>query len=367
MPRSGTGRIYQRGETWWVDYSHNGKRFRESSESKKRKVATDLLKKRLAEIGGGRHIGRDEARVTLADLKQVITDEYKANKRKSLDRLGVSWLALDGYFGPEFRAIDVNSDNVTAYTLHRQEEGRANSTIRNEINALRRALNLAWRARRISNVPYIPVPDVTAVREGFLSRAELDALLKELPSYIRPVTLFAYLTGWRRGEVLSLTWGQVDFDSGELRLSASDSKNKTGRTFPFRVLPELATLLQDQRERTRTLEKERGEIISWVFHRDGDRIKSLKTAWAGACRRAGVKGTLFHDLRRCAVMNLERAGVSRSVAMKLTGHKTESIYRRYAVADHSAQEDGVEKLARLFREQGPGERKVVPFQKVAEK
>ena len=59
---------------------------------------------------------------------------------------------------------------------------------------------------------------------------------------------------------------------------------------------------------------------------------------------------MFHDLRRSAVRNLERAGVSRSVAMKLTGHKTESIYRRYAIADSAALAEGVEKLASLHNE-----------------
>jgi integrase len=153
----------------------------------------------------------------------------------------------------------------------------------------------------------------------------------------------------------------VDFDGGEIRLKASDSKNKTGRTFPFRVLPELDELLGRQLDHTRELEKERGEIIPFVFHRSGNQIKSMKTAWNAACRRAGLEGTIFHDLRRCAVRNLERAGCSRSVAMKLTGHKTESVFKRYAIADKAAQEEGVEKLARLL--EGKEERKVIPLRK----
>ena len=68
-------------------------------------------------------------------------------------------------------------------------------------------------------------------------------------------------------------------------------------------------------------------------------------AWKGACKRAGLAGAWFHDMRRTAVRNLERAGVSRSVAMKLTGHKTESVYLRYAITDKTAMEEGVQKLA----------------------
>jgi integrase len=95
-------------------------------------------------------------------------------------------------------------------------------------------------------------------------------------------------------------------------------------------------LLESQRAQTRALEKQTGRIIPHVFHRHGEPIRDMRGAWDAACERANVPGVWIHDLRRTAMRNLERAGVSRSVAMKLTGHKTEAVYRRYAIADSVA-------------------------------
>jgi integrase len=82
-----------------------------------------------------------------------------------------------------------------------------------------------------------------------------------------------------------------------------------------------------------------------VFHRRGKPIASLRRAWAKAYEKAGVPGRIPHDLRRSAVRNLERAGVPRSTAMKMVGHKTEAIYRRYAIVDEVMLREGAARLA----------------------
>ena len=196
--------------------------------------------------------------------------------------------------------------------------------------------------------PYIPMLAEAAPRSGFFEREEFERVRSQLPEAIRPVVTFAYLTGWRvHSEILSLQWRNVDMKAGILTLDPGSTKNKDGRTFPFGVMAELQTLLEGQRRATTKIENARDLICPWVFHRNGRRIKDFRKAWEQACEAAGVPGRIPHDFRRTAVRNLERAGVSRSMAMKLTGHRTESVYRRYAIVSEADLSEGARKLGAL--------------------
>ena len=156
-------------------------------------------------------------------------------------------------------------------------------------------------------------------------------MLAKLPNWYAPAIEFAWRTGWRVGEVKSRTWGQIDWKAGTVRLEVGTTKNREGRVFPFAASPSLAVLLREQRDRTDAYQREHGQIVRWVFWRVGKKLADLRGTWNTACKRAGLPGKLVHDLRRTAVRNLERANVSRSVAVELTGHKTEAVYRRYAI------------------------------------
>ena len=257
-------------------------------------------------------------------------------------------------------ALAITTDRVRAYIVQRQAAGAAASSIQKELAHLKRAFNLAVQAQRLTSRPHIPSIQVNNTREGFFEPAELDRLISHLPEAVRPVVRFAALTGWRKGEVLPLQWSAVDWTAGVVRLAPGTTKNREGRDFPFRSLPELEALLEEQREVTRAVERTTESIMPHVFQREGKPIRSIDGAWRAACSRAGLDGWIFHDLRRTAVRNMERAGVSRSVAIKLSGHKTASVYARYAIADSTALSEGVEKLAQPHA--GPKEpRTVVPI------
>jgi integrase len=332
---------------WWVAYYVRGRKVRESSKSTVRAEAARLLKDRLGKVADGKPVGPEVAKTTLADLKRMLENDYQANGRRA--RVIRAPLAhLVDYFGADCRAVAITGDRLTAFIAQRREGGAANATVNRALAALKRAFKLAERAGKVASRPHFPMLREDNRRKGFFEHDDYLALLEHLPAELKPVAQTAYITGWRiTSEILTRQKHHVDLEAGWLRLEPGETKNREGRMFP--LTPELREVLERQLERTRALEIEQGQIISWLFHREGRPIHTFRRSWLTACRKAGLAGRIPHDFRRTAVRNLERAGVPRSAAMAMVGHKTEAIYRRYAIADEGMLRDGAEKLAALHR------------------
>ena len=416
----GIGSVYQptyvdkqtgerkKSAVWWISYYHKGKKCRETSrdgridpetskvvnEGTSHAAAIKLLKKRLGEVAQGRPAGRDVERTTFGEVAEMLVADYKANGRRSVDRIEGALSHLRGYFGDDCRAMDITSDRITAYKASRLEKGAAAATINRELAALKRALKLAEIAGKLAARPHVSMLHESNRRKGFFEAEEFRAVLAELPitdleveafrarrrrdgltpakinhelgmvklaaADIRPVLEVAYVTGWRiTSEILTRQKHHVDLEAGWLRLDPGESKNGEGRMFP--LTPELRATLAAQLERTRIFEKETGQIVPWLFHREGKPVGSFRKVWMSACERAGLAGKIPHDFRRTAVRNLERAGVPRSAAMAMVGHRTQSIYSRYAIADEGMLKDGAAKLAALHAADAQRPAKVIPL------
>lgn len=359
--RYGMGRVYQRGETWWVGYSFNGQEYRESAHSEKEADAIKLLKKKIAEQESGHVIGAGADRITVSDLCDDLIACLKLKGAKSVSDFESHLKPIRGAFA-KMRAAALTTEKIRRYIEERQGDGYANATINRQTGALRQALNLARKEDRLRYVPHVPMLALNNARQGFFERADVEAVIAALPDPIDDIARFAYLTGWRKGEILPLGWSMVDRQAREIRLA--DSKNGTGRVLGYEKGDELDTLIE-KRWKAREHEPEKGQtaISEYVFHQDGAPVVDFRKRWAKACKDAKVPGRLFHDLRRTAIRDMVRGGVPETVAMSISGHKTRSVFDRYNI---TSEEDRREALRRVqaYRATLPAERtddNVVPM------
>ncbi|MCC7177053.1 MAG: site-specific integrase [Acidobacteria bacterium] len=377
------GEIRQRGRIWWIRYYRSGRRYEESSGSTKKGDARDLLRRREGAVADGIPVTPKIGRIRFEEAAADVINDYRVNRKRSLDEVE---RRIDKHLLPYFggrRLATITTVDVRAYVAQRQAErevvrkayaltlrdgtvrrmpeqrravsGVSNGEINRELTILKRIFRLAVQSGKLLHVPYIPLLREDNVRTGFFEPDQFASVLAHLPEPIRPVVEFAYITGWRiASEILPLEWRQVDFEAGEVRLDPGTTKNGEGRVFP--MTDDLRALLK-ARQVEHEARKKAGQIVPWVFARmvakgrDGKqeprRITSFTKAWKAACVEAGCPGRIPHDLRRTAVRNMVRRGVPERVAMRLTGHKTRSVFERYNIVSDGDLKTAAERLSGL--------------------
>jgi integrase len=167
-------------------------------------------------------------------------------------------------------------------------------------------------------------------RQGFFEKADFDKMLMHLPIYLKGFAKFAYYSGWRRGEVSSLLWADIDLAAKVIRLRPEHSKTREPRMVALE-----GELWNVMAERGASREYENPAktigVSRYVFHRKGEPIGDIRKSWGAACKQANIEGKIFHDFRRTAVRNMIREGVPERVAMAISGHRTRAIFDRYNI------------------------------------
>ncbi len=339
----GQGRVYRprvRGRevaTWWLDYSIDGKRHREPADTKSKGEAFDVLRQRIGDRKTGKVVGRPD-KLTLAGLRAGLERHYKREGNRSLRRAQQALDHLEEFFGVDTRAMRITKSRVGEYMEHRMAEGAARGTVCYEVRVLGAAFGVAVDDELLAVRPVFKLPALRNVRSGFFEDGDFAALLLELPAHVRPPVQFLRMTGWRKAEALGFTWDQVDWEGQVMRLYPSQTKGRDARVFPFGLASALKLLLEErwaQRDGR------------FVFHRNGRRIKSFRSVWKRACKKAGLEGRLVHDLRRTAARDFRRRGVSEGEIMKLCGWKSRAMFDRYNIIDEA---DLAEAVAKRFKD-----------------
>ncbi|MDR3581640.1 MAG: site-specific integrase [Oryzomonas sp.] len=338
--RSNQTNIYPRGSIYWIRFTDcDGIQRRESSKSRKKKDAIDLLKIRQADVVKGTL--QKYEKIKNRSFFELATD-YLVHCRHQKDYRNKHSIVnmLKSYFGD----IPLNSfskKQIQMYQIDMLENEISETTVNRKVAVLKHMFTIAeeWgdtTEEMLKLVHEVKMYKLDNCRIRFLHDDEIPKLLDacdylrefkngkteiQKQKHLKPILRFALNTGCRKQEILSLRWKQVDLKLGIVTLD----KTKNGEKRHIPINETLNELLADMKE-----ENKAGN--QWVFHdpETGKRFTDVTHSFKTACKRAGIEDFHFHDLRHTFASHLVMSGVDLTTVSKLMGHKSLKMTLRYA-------------------------------------
>lgn len=348
------GKIYKRKDSrfFWAAFTIDGRTYRESTGTTKKREAEAEMQKRIEEAGKGHYpILRDSKRLTFDAwaehfLSMYSAPPFRSEKTHSYHQANIK--ALGKVFSGR-RLIDISPDAIEQYRAERLKQStyRGNlvkpATVNREVETLRRMFNVA---RRKNRVIYNPCDGVERLSEKrgrrrahCMTMSEQQAITMVAPEQLGAVVAIIAETGLRiYKELTSMRKDQVDLDQGVIHIE--DSKTESG----IRSVPLTETAFKEFARL-----KAQAPESPWLFPsplKPENHVTTFKRSWRTALRRAGVSYFPIYDLRSTFATRLSAGGVMESFVMDLLGQKDPSAMKRYSFARMEQLRDAVGKLDR---------------------
>lgn len=326
--------IYQRKNIWYIDYCYRDKygvkkRVREAIGPSK-KLAEQVRAKRVAQAAENRHLDvQKEEKVKFKDFAQEYLEKHSKVENRSWKSDEHRLRNLCKFFGEKY-LFEITALDIQNYKTERLKEA-APATVNRCVAVLRSALNRAieWGKLHQNN----PASKIKRLRENneslrFLAREEIERLYANCQGEILALVKFALGTGCRRGEIMDLTWQDVDLEQG--RIHIRNSKSGKGRTIPMnRTVREVVLSLRKQPDKPQL-------FSSWRYE--------LRRQFEQALRRASIKGASFHTLRHTFASHAVMRGIDIVTVSRLLGHSTIQMTMRYAKISRDHAERAISAL-----------------------
>jgi integrase len=315
-----------------------------------------LLDNRRRVNEGERVLPSEASKLKYEDLIEKLMDYYRTDHPTSLRTRktedGATEETFDGkdnldeFFGG-MTVTEITATKVQEYIKKYSKMGYKGATIRRQLSRLKSAFERARDLDLITanHIPSFRLPKDSKPREGFLELEDFQTFLNSMPERLRLTVRYLYFTGSRVGEVEQITWSMVSRDCREINIPGRITKTDDGRTVPLvGPLAEISEALQATRKK---FPKAHDSVFDFT---------NFRRMWNRTCHKLGLgvydekgdnrrySGLHPHDFRRSAARNLIKAGVPRSTAMMITGHKTEAIFERYNIKDNSDAEAALLKV-----------------------
>ncbi len=335
--------LYKRGALWWMRFSIQGKQIRRSTGTSDRKLADRVFKKVLGEIAEGDWFDKlPGEEKTLSELFAKYLEEHskpnKSGKSYVRDR------AIAERMVKEFcdaTLAEISAEQIFEYKKKRRSQDVAPATLNKELSFLRHALEMAvvWEWLETNPATRIPREKVRNRMERWLTPEEEERLLAVCPEWLRDMVVFALNTGFRKGEILSLTWKQIDWTREAIIFW--EQKNSGRDTVP--INPAAIQVLKKKSSIRRL-------GCDLVFHTSNGTkylARNVHEAFVTACKKAGVENFRFHDLRHTFATRLVHAGVDLYTVQRVGRWRSLSMVMRYAHHSVESLRTGMEAVNRL--------------------
>lgn len=315
----------KRGSTWYIDFTYKGRRMMEAV-GPDRRLAEAVARKRETEIFEGHFFPeKKKSRFRFKDLAVEFMERHSKRNKRSWKRDVVSLNNLLPYFGDTY-LDDISPRMIESYRIKRERDGVKSPTINREHGLLKSMFNraIAWEMTGENPAKKVRMAKEKA-RNRFLTREEIQCLLRasetDWAPYLKPILVMALSTGMRKGEILKLTWDDVDFNRRAIQVK--QTKIDEPREVP--MTDWLFDTLQDWRN------KNLDRTSEYVFiNKVGQPLGNVRKAFATALKKAGIADFRFHDLRHTAASQMYMSGLDIKLIKEICGWKTLAILDRYA-------------------------------------
>jgi len=315
--------IYKRGGVYWIRYAGPDGRMRfESAKTTAQKEAEYILTCRRKEVQEGTlpEVKKIAKNITLRELAGEYLIWAKRQKAFIIKRNKIGQLLK--VFG-SYHLSSFTSRLIERYQSKKLETCKP-ATVNRLLATIKHMFTKAVDWEMVSEEVLKKVRKVKQLPENnrrlrFLSSEECQALIKGCDPHLRPMVITALNTGMRRGEILNLTWDQVDSRHGFILLEVTKSGER-------REIPINETLRQTLEALPRHI---KSPFVFW-HGEEGKPYGEVKRSFNSAVRRAGIKDFTFHDLRHTFASQLVMAGCDLRTVQDLLGHKTLTMTLRYA-------------------------------------
>lgn len=324
---------------YWFSFTHGKRRYQHSTKLENKKDADDYASAFRTKVVKGEVGLTPKPRFTIGELLDKLKQRWQLNKRATVQNLCLLEKTRKD-FGATKMADELTGGDLERYALRMRKDDYAAASVNRRIQCLRRAFSLAG----VKWPKFELLDESDNVRQGVFKPEEMTKVLSHLPNDgLRDFVEFAYNSGMRKGELSALRWAWRHGDS--IVVPAGACKNKKPHRIPIAGL--LAAIIK-RREDARSF-KSAGvtRMSEYIFHRgDGAIVGDFKKSWKTACTAAGCGNRIFHDLRRTFCSDAIDAGTPQSTVMALSGHRTISVFLRYAISSDDSKSEALEKLAK---------------------